>query len=46
VSPVAAADTAGSGFPVWPIVAGVLGALAAVAVSAGLVRRRREAPGH
>jgi hypothetical protein len=46
VSPVAAADTAGSGFPVWPVVAGVLGALAAVAVSAGLVRRRREAPGH
>jgi hypothetical protein len=46
VSPVAAADSAGSGFPVWPVVAGVLGALAAVAVSAGLVRRRREAPGH
>jgi hypothetical protein len=45
VSPVAAADSA-EGFPLWPVVAGVLAALAAVAVSAGLVRRRREAPEH
>jgi hypothetical protein len=46
VSPVAAADSTGAGFRVWPIVAGVLGALAAVGLSAGLVRRRREAPEH
>ncbi len=46
VSPVAASESTGGGFPVWPIIAGVLGALAAVGVSAGLVRRRREARAH
>jgi hypothetical protein len=45
-SPVAAADSAGEGFPVWSVLAGVLGALTAVAVSAALLRRRGEAGAH
>jgi hypothetical protein len=46
VSPVAAADSTGSGFPVWPVVAVVLAALAAVALSLTVLRRRREAGAH
>ena len=43
----AAASSGGEGFPVWPVVGGALAALAAVAVSVALLRRRRgaHAPG-
>jgi hypothetical protein len=36
-----AATTDGDGFPVWPVVGAALAALAAVALSAALLRRRR-----
>jgi hypothetical protein len=45
--PVVAASTesSGAGFPVWPVVASSLAALAALAVGAALLRRRRAARG-
>jgi hypothetical protein len=39
--PVVASSASGSSFPVWPVVGGALAALAALAVSVALVRRRR-----
>ncbi len=39
--PVVATTTAGEGFPLWPVIGGVLAALAAIAVSAAVLRRRR-----
>lgn len=45
VEPVAAAASSGDGFPVWPVVASALAALAAFALGAGLLRRRRAARG-
>lgn len=41
----ASAETSGEGFPVWPVVASCLAALAALALGAALVRRRRAARG-
>lgn len=38
---VASAESSGDGFPVWPVVGSALAALAAFALGAGLVRRRR-----
>jgi hypothetical protein len=40
-TPAVATTPSGDGFPVWPVVAGSLGALAALALAAGLARRRR-----
>jgi hypothetical protein len=42
---VASAESAGDGFPVWPVVGSALAALAAFALGAGLVRRRRAGRG-
>jgi hypothetical protein len=41
--PAAASADGGEGFPVWPVVGGALAALAALAVSVALFRRRRGA---
>jgi MYXO-CTERM domain-containing protein len=41
---VASAESSGDGFPVWPVVGSALAALAAFALGAGLVRRRRRGP--
>jgi hypothetical protein len=38
---IASAESSGEGFPVWPVVAGALAALAAFALGAGIVRKRR-----
>jgi hypothetical protein len=38
---VASAESSGEGFPVWPVVASALAALAAFALGAGVVRRRK-----
>jgi hypothetical protein len=43
-TPVASTATSGEGFPVWPVVASALAALAAFALGAGVVRRRRRGP--
>ena len=42
---VASAESSGDGFPVWPVVGSALAALAAFALGAGLVRRRRAGRG-
>jgi len=42
---VASAEPSGAGFPVWPVVASALAALAAFALGAGVVRRRRAGRG-
>jgi hypothetical protein len=42
-APAASATSADEGFPVWPVVASALAALAAFALGAGVVRRRRAA---
>ena len=39
-----ASTTSGDGFPIWPVVASALGALAAFALGASVVRRRRRGP--
>jgi hypothetical protein len=38
---IASAESSGEGFPVWPVVASALAALAAFALGAGIVRRRK-----
>jgi hypothetical protein len=38
---IASAEAPGEGFPVWPVVGSALAALAAFALGAGLLRRRR-----
>jgi hypothetical protein len=43
--PAAAPADGGEGFPVWPVVGGALAALAALALSVALLRRRRSAHG-
>lgn len=40
-TPAVATTPSGDGFPVWPVVASALAALAAFALGAGVVRRRR-----
>jgi len=40
---IASAEAPGEGFPVWPVVASALAALAAFALGAGIVRKRRAA---
>jgi hypothetical protein len=40
-TPAVATTPAGDGFPVWPVVASALAALAAFAIGAGVLRRRR-----
>jgi len=42
-APAASTTSADEGFPVWPVVASALAALAAFALGAGVVRRRRAA---
>ena len=38
---IASAESSGEGFPVWPVVASALAALAAFTLGAGVVRRRK-----
>jgi hypothetical protein len=42
---IASAESSGEGFPVWPVVAGALAALAAFVLGAGIVRKRRAGRG-
>jgi hypothetical protein len=39
--PAVTSSASGSSFPVWPVVGGVLAALAALGITFGLLRRRR-----
>jgi hypothetical protein len=42
---IASAESSGEGFPVWPVVASALAALAAFVLGAGIVRKRRAGRG-